>query len=129
MPCYQAWFEHLTKGTPEYAEARRNVEIRLAAVKHIIDYYYQAYGHPLPALPENTVINECRQPRSRREFELRKIICHHFLCDGINVTHLYDVASILDDSKYLAVVLPCANLIRFQYHTGHLAPLPKRNTP
>ncbi|MGQ2923453.1 hypothetical protein INQ48_35040 (plasmid) [Variovorax paradoxus] len=125
MPCYSPWNEYLELGTPQFEQAKAVVVAKLRAVTHIIDYYYQSHGLQLPALAEGTVIDSHRQPRSLREFALREMICHHFSCDGVDFCSLYDVASLLSpqvekERAYLAVVLPCATLMRT--HKERFAP-------
>lgn len=117
MPCYSAWNDYLEPGTPQFEQAKAVVVAKLKAVRHIIDYYYQSQGLPLPELAEGTIIDSHRQPRSPRELALREMICHHFCCDGLDFCALYDVASLLSpqvasERAYLAVVLPCASLMR-----------------
>lgn len=92
---------------------------KLRAVTHIIDYYYKSHGLQLPKLADGTMVDSHRQPRSPRELALREMICHHFSCDGLDFCSLYDVASLLSpqiatEKAYLAVVLPCATLMRMQ---------------
>lgn len=117
MPCYTAWYERLKPNTPEYASAKRIVEGQLAAVKHIVNYYYRAMEFPLPSLPAGIAINPLRQPKSERESAIRNMICHPFACDGIDFCTLYDVCSLTDtddpeQKRYAAVILPCASLMR-----------------
>ncbi len=117
MPCYTAWNEDLSPGTPDYLKAESKVHAKLKAVQHIVDYYYKAFEHSLPDVPISMSIDPFRQPKSNREMRIREMICHHFSCDGIHFCTLYDVCSLLDaedkgQRAYLAVILPCANLIR-----------------
>ena len=117
MPCYTAWNEYLTPDTPEYLRAKEIVRAKLNAVKHIVNYYYKAHEGTLPTLPDGTLIDPFRQPRSSKEMAIREAICHHFACDGIHFCTLYDVCTLLDsevreDQACLAVILPCATLMR-----------------
>lgn len=117
MPCYSPWNDYLEPGTLPFEQAKAVVAAKLRAVTHIIDYYYRSHGLQLPDLAEGTMIDSHRQPRSPREFALREMICHHFSCDGVDFCSLYDVASLLspqieNERAYLAVVLPCATLMR-----------------
>ena len=117
IPCYSPWNDYLEPGTPQFDQAKAVVLAKLRAVTHIIDYYYKSHGLQLPELAEGTVIDSHRQPRSAREFALREMICHHFSCDGVDFCSLYDVASLLSpriesERAHLAVVLPCATLMR-----------------
>ena len=117
MPCYAGWNADLSPGTPEYLRAEVQVRAQLNSVKHIVDYYYAAFEHLLPDLPDGTSIDPLRQPRSKTEMSIREAICHHFACDGIHFCTLYDVCSLLDAENkaqraYLAVILPCATLMR-----------------
>lgn len=117
MPCYSAWNEYLKPDTPAYAKAKSEIEAKLLSVKHIVNYYYATHSFKLPSLPLNVEIDPFRQPRSQREVAIREMISHHFACDGVNFCTLYDVCSLLDPSRepdrsYLAVILPCAALMR-----------------
>jgi hypothetical protein len=117
MPCYTAWDQSLTPGTLEYLQAEEQVQEKLKAVIHIVDYYYTAFVHAMPDLPDGVSIDSTRQPRSEKEMSIREMICHHFACDGINFLTLYDVCSLLDSQDkqqraYLAVIHPCAYLMR-----------------
>lgn len=127
MPCYTAWNEYLTVGTPAYDSARRRVAAQLDAIRHIVDYYYAAFGLRLPSLPLATVIDPTRRPRSRRELKVREMICHHFACDEVRFVTLYDVCSLLDarderDRAYLAVLETSAHWMRSEYERFHPAP-------
>lgn len=117
MPCYTPWYAYVIPNTPEYDSAKREVQVKLEAVKHIVDYYYRAFEYSLPNLPIGTAVDPMRQPKSNNEVSIRQMICHHFACDGIDISTLYDVCSIInidDDTQrpYVAVVLPCATLMR-----------------
>ena len=117
MPCYTAWSEYLTPNTAEYFRAKEEVRAKLNAVKHIVNYYYNAHEGTLPILQAGTAIDPMRQLRSSKEMAIRGAICHHFACDGIHFCTLYDVCSLLDSEQkeeraYLAVILPCATLMR-----------------
>ena len=117
MPCYTAWNDFLKPDTPEYQRAEQEVQAKLKAIKHIIDYYYRAFQHKLPNLPDGTVIDQSRQPRSSKEATIREMICHHFACDEVDFCTLYDVCSLLKEENrrersYLAVILPCAHMLR-----------------
>lgn len=117
MPCYTPWYSYLEPESEEYKRAHREVTAQLHAVKHIIDYYYRVAELQLPVLPRHVEIDATRQPRSRHESRIREMICHHFACDGIHFVMLYDACSLLDendseDRPYLAVIAPCAFLMR-----------------
>lgn len=117
MPCYTAWNECLEPGTAEYARAEDVVRAKLLAIKHIIDYYYAVNEFPLPSLPEGVHVDPQRQPKSSKEGQIRQAICHHFACDEVSVSALYDACSLLDEKRpedlaYLAVMLPSASLLR-----------------
>ena len=117
MPCYTAWNEHLRPGTPEYLRAEAEVRAKLESIKHIVHYYYQANSFEMPAIADGVAIDAFRQPRSAKERSIREAICHHFACDAVDVSTLYDACSLLDvrrpeERSYLAVILPSATLIR-----------------
>ena len=117
MPCYTAWYEYVNPGTPEFAQAQKVVEAKLRAITHVINYYYASTGLTLPVLPDGVPINPMRQPRSRKEYGLREMICHHLACDGVDFITLFDVASLLDERQadqrsYLAVIRPCSMLMK-----------------
>jgi hypothetical protein len=117
MPCYTAWNQSLTPGTPKYLQAEEQVREKLKAVMHIVDYYYKAFEYSMPDLPDGVSIDSMRQPRSEKEMSVREMICYHFACDGISFLTLYDVCSLLESQDklqrpYLAIILPCAYLMR-----------------
>lgn len=117
MPCYTAWYEHYVKDSPEYLAAKQDVMKKLNSVKHIIDYYYQAHEFPFPDVAGDVEIDPMRQPKSRTEIAIRHMICHHFACDGVDVSMLYDAATLPAmrderDRSYAAIILPCATLMR-----------------
>ena len=119
MPCFTNWNENLQPGTREYEEAEGVVRAKLESIRHIIDYYYSVNEHSKPDLPDGTRIDPLRQPKSRREQQIRNLICHHFVCDGMTAATLYDASSVLnehqrEDRPYLAIILPCATLLRLQ---------------
>lgn len=117
MPCYTAWNQYLKPGTPEYLRAEVEVRAKLVSVKHIVDYYYGVHGFAMPSLPDGVSVDPFRQPKSIKESSIREAICHHFACDAVSVSTLYDVCSLLDEQRpedraYLAVILPSATLLR-----------------
>jgi len=117
MPCYSAWNEALEPGTPAYERAEREVRSKLESVRHIVDYYYKVHALSLPALPASIYIDPTRQSRSNAEIAVREAICFHLACDGVGVSTLYDISSLLDaadssDRAYLAVILPTATKLR-----------------
>ena len=117
MPCYSAWNEHLKPGTPEYLRAEAEVRAKLESIKHIVDYYYEVNGFALPSLPDGVAVDLFRQPKSTKESSIREAICHHFACDEVGGSTLYDACSLLDERRpeqraYLAVIQPSATLLR-----------------
>ncbi len=137
MPCYTAWYEHVTPGTPDFVRAMQAVQAQLRAITHIIDYYYTAFGLSLPVLPDGVPVDPMRQPRATKEYVLRETICHHFACDGVDFMTLFDVATLLDESdkgqrSYLAVIRPCSMLMK-QYQdrfvVAYRPPSDSRVTP
>ena len=117
MPCYTAWNQYLKPGTPEYLRAEEEVRAKLMSVKHIVDYYYEVHGFAMPSLPDGVSVDPFRQPQSAKESSIREAICHHFACDEIGVSSLYDACSLLDENRpgdraYLAVILPSVSLLR-----------------
>lgn len=119
MPCYSAWNVHLEPGSPEYVRAEAEVRAKLQTIKHIVDFYYGVNRAEKPALPVGTVIDPLRQPRSLKEAAIRESICFHLSCDEVGVSTLYDVCTLLEESSpadraYLAVILPCASMLRQQ---------------
>lgn len=119
MPCYSAWNENLKPGTPEYLLAEAEVRAKLESIKHIVDYYYEVNRFAMPSLPDGVAVDPFRQPKSAKESSIREAICHHFACDEVGVSTLYDACSLLDESRpeqraYLAVILPSATLLRQQ---------------
>lgn len=116
MPCYTAWNEYLKPGTPEYLTAEEIVRAKLKAVQHIVDYYYEAFDQRIPRAETYECTSMPYEPASLREKKLLEIICHHFSCDGIHFTMLYDVRSVLECRKggraYDAIITYCASLMR-----------------
>ena len=117
MPCFTDWFDYFVQGTPEWTKAERKARAKLKSIKHIIDYYYESNAYSLPDLPAGTRIDMNRQPKNHRERQIRNLICHHFLCDGVGPQTLRDVAYLLDeradlDRSYLAVIWPTYVLLR-----------------
>lgn len=117
MPCYSAWNEHLKPGAPEYLRAEVEIRAKLESIKHIVDYYYEVNGFAMPSLPDDLAVDSFRQPKSAKESSIREAICHHFACDEVGVSTLYDACSLLDERRpeqraYLAVILPSATLLR-----------------
>src|SRR5690348_10100042 len=120
MPCCMSWNAFLEPGTSEYARAEEALRARVESVKHVVRYYYRAFDYPLPALPDDTLIEPTRQPKSRRENAIREMICHHLACDGVHFCTLYDVCSMLnarvdEDRAFLAVIAPCTHLMRSEF--------------
>ena len=117
MPCYNAWNECLTPGTTEYLRAEAEVRAKLESITHIVDYYYGVNSFAMPSLPDGVAVDPLRQPKSAKEASIRDAICHHFACDEVGVSTLYDACSLLDERRpeqrsYLAVILPSATLLR-----------------
>src|SRR5262245_40880516 len=116
MPCYTAWNEYLPEGTPEYDRARAEVQARLLAVKHIVDYYHTAAGVDLPPSQPPAGADSLHQPTSEKERRIWNAIAHHCACDGIHFHTLYDVSSLPGreserDRSYERVILGCAHLM------------------
>ena len=118
MSCYTAWNEYLKPGTPEYSTAENRVCAKLKAVQHIVDYYYEAFNQRFPREEVEEGASPPYEPASPREKRLLEIVFHHFACDGIHFTTLYDVCSVLNCKKgergYKAIISYCANLMRAQ---------------
>ncbi len=117
MPCYVAWDEYLTCGTPEYNRVKAEVQARLLAVKHIVGYYYDAAGVNLPLESRSPEASHTPSPGSEKERRIWKAIAHHCACDGVHFCTLYDVSSIIDaaseaDGSYRQVIMGCAHLMR-----------------
>ena len=117
VPCCNSWDDFLTPNTPEYSRAEAELRAKLQAVIHVVDYYYLAFGHQLPQLPERTKIDPERQPKSKKEMAIREMICRHLACDGVDFCTLYDFCSLLNpavpqEHSYLAVIWPSAHLMR-----------------
>lgn len=104
MPCYSAWNEHLKPGTPEYLRAEAEVRAKLESIKHIVDYYYEVNGFAMPSLPDGVAVDPFRQPKSAKESSIREAICHHFACDEVGVSTLYDACSLLDENRGQKIV-------------------------
>ena len=48
MPCYTEWDAYLEKGSKEYETKKAELEAKLKAVRHIVDYYYGSAGLSVP---------------------------------------------------------------------------------
>lgn len=125
MPCYTAWNEYLEPGTPEYSAAEQRVRAKLKAVQHIVNYYYRAFDQRFPLVKIKEGTSASYKPASTREKRLLEMICHHFACDGIHFTTLYDACSVLDcgqgERRHKGIIMYCATLMRSemgQYRVG-----------
>ena len=128
MPCYTQWDAYLKRGSDEYRKARSELQAKLKAVLHVIDYYYQLHRFAVPPAtrPKKALYVEmahleyqieARDLGGIDEQKVIKQIIHHMICDEIHFTTLYDVSSLLrvNDPRqcgYRRVILICANEIR-----------------
>ena len=117
MPCYSAWNDYLKVGTAQYRKARNQVEAKLLAVQHIVNYYYGAAQIPLPCVMQGERPDPFAAPPSEAEAKLQELIAHHFACDGIDFCQLYDVLSLLsdetaDERAHASVIGRSATLMR-----------------
>lgn len=125
MPCYSAWDEYLTPGTPEYQAARAALEAKLRAVRHAVDYYYGVHSFDVPPARysadhifiETAAENFQAQREVPEEHKIIEQLTHHLACDGVHFTELYDFVSILDSSDpaaagYARVLMRCAHQLR-----------------
>lgn len=128
MPCYTGWDAYLEKGSKEYADKKAELQAKLQAVKHILDYYYGIEERRVPHAThsgERTWLEMAHQQftsdvsdlQEAEEKEIIKKISHHCSCDGIHFTLLYDLVSLLDikkpdDAGYARVMMACANELR-----------------
>lgn len=128
MPCYTEWDAYLDKASDEYASKKAEMEAKLKAVRHIVDYYYGVAGLRVP--PARHSGRQTWQEMAHREFLIDphhlpgaaedgivKSIAHHCACDGIDFLLLYDLVSLLDvgnvhDAGYARVLLTCADELR-----------------
>jgi hypothetical protein len=128
MPCYTEWNAYLNEGTPEYASTKAELEAKLKAVKHIVDYYFEVDHLRVP--PARYSGEESCIPMDHREFEtddtdspldtevrIIRSIAYHCSCDRIHFTLLYDLVSLLDihdpgEAGYARIMLACAHEIR-----------------
>lgn len=126
MPCYTEWDAYLEPGTEAYDRRRRELEAKLRAVRHAIDYYYSAAGANVPRASFHRrmagfietaehAFREHEEPPG--EAEILDRISHHLSCDEVHFTTLYDLATLLDpedsgQAGYVRVILACANWMR-----------------
>lgn len=134
MPCYTEWDAYLKKGSHEYEAKKAELEAKLKAVKHIVDYYYGIEGLRIPPAKhsgERTWLEMAHQEfefdasalDGRKEELIIKNIAHHCACDGIHFMLIYDLVSLLDvqdsyEAGYARIMMACANEIRankYQY--------------
>jgi hypothetical protein len=112
MPCYRpSWDHELQPGTPDYLTARSKVEACKRATQHIIDYYLDFCGLPLPKPdPESSEIVEvwrCLVEETTRAFPedvgtasidryrlAILLITNHLRCDGVGFEDLWDQQSL-----------------------------------
>jgi len=137
MPCYTEWDAYLDKDSPQYQDARARLEAKLKAVRHIVDYYYAVEGLEVPPARhsgEPTWIEQAHHSFSIEEERLGDVdeasiierIAHHCACDGIELTLLYDLVTLLDlrnplEAGYARVLMTCANEMRADRRRFHPA--------
>ena len=129
MPCYNEWDAYLEKGSKEYESRKAELEAKLKAVRHIIDYYYRVNRKPIPSVDfsgaEKVSGESVRgyfafqdvSDSPPEEKPVLEAIMHHFACDQIHFTTLYDLVSLLDvkdpeEGGYARVMMLCANALR-----------------
>lgn len=145
MPCYTEWDAYLKKGSHEYETKKAELESKLKAVKHIVDYYYGIEGYRVPSA--RPLGGRAWLEKAHREFEVDvsilgesneevivKNIARHCACDGIHFTLIYDLVSLLNvqdnnEAGYARIMMACANEIRankYQYELAASAREPER---
>lgn len=132
MPCYTRWDACLPEGSDEYAAKRDEMEAKLKAVLHIVDYYYGASGWQAPPASfsassgmdlfhpfahDHFRVEGVEAPGVDEEQGILDSIVQHFCCDEINSGTLYDLVSLLDlkdpaQAGYARVILLCAIAMR-----------------
>jgi len=124
----------VNKGSHEYETKKTELEAKLKAVKHIVDYYYGIEGLRIPPAKhpgERTWLEMAHQEfefdasalDGRNEESIIKNIAHHCACDGIHFTLIYDLVSLFNpgdnnEAGYARIMMACANEIRankYQY--------------
>ena len=128
MPCYTEWDAYLDKGSGAYRTEKAQLEAKLKAVMHIVDYYYGVERLRVPPVRHSG--SPVFLEMDHLEFEIdsgamhgmdeKRIfenISHHFSCDGIGFTLLYDLVSLLnlhdkEDAGYARVMMICASKLR-----------------
>lgn len=136
MPCYTEWDTYLDKGSPEYEAKKAEMEAKLKAVKHIVDYYYGIERLRVP--PARHSGKKTWGEMAHREFEfdpgelrgkneesILRNIARHCSCDGIHYVVIYDLVTFLNihdpvDAGYARIVMICANDMRANGHQYEL---------
>jgi hypothetical protein len=121
MPCYRpSWDYQLQPGTPAYLTARSRVDACRRATYHIIDYYLDLCGLPLPRpdaesseiladwrrLIEDTTRAPPQDVGTATIAQYRTaafLIANHLCCDGVHFQDLWDQQSltVLTDPREL----------------------------
>jgi hypothetical protein len=113
MPCYgPSWDDQLQAGTPAFEMAKSKVDACKRSTFHIIDYYLDLCGLPvpLPAAESSEMLAEWRSlveettrappldvgtPSIDQYRSALFLIANHLRCDGVSFQHLWDQQSLI----------------------------------
>ena len=128
MPCLLECDAYLNKGSQEYENKKVELETKLKAVKHIVDYYYGVERLRVPLAKPSGQQTWLGMAQLRfkvdksalcggNEDRILKNIAHHCSCDGIHFTLIEDLVSLLDihdhqEAGYARILMVCANELR-----------------
>jgi hypothetical protein len=128
MGCYTEWDAYLDKGSQEYETKKTELDAKLEAVKHIVNYYYGVEGLRVP--PASHSGEKAFLEMAHLEFEVDEEdldgkdedqivtnIGRHCTCDGIDFKLIYDLVSLLNiqdnnEAGYARIMMTIANEIR-----------------
>jgi len=125
MPCYNQWDAYLEPGSEKYKSKRKELNAKLEAVKHIVEFYYKSHGLFVPPASFRGIgvdmgrgheDFECVEGVGPEE-EIFEEITKHFACDEIHFTEIYDLVSLMNlkdetEAGFARVMLHCANKLR-----------------
>ena len=113
MPCFgDPWNLGLVSGTPEYNEEAKEHQSRLDKLLHVVDYYCELNEKNFPD-------NFWTGQLSSSDRQLLLSIYHHLKCDGIKVSHLDDIVTLINDdptcsTDTLSIAQSCLMLLRMR---------------
>lgn len=117
MGCYSQWDTYLTKGSYEYEAQKDLLKAKFRSAKLVIDYYISAYKDTLPSVVyagHGSNYDLLGPPLQKSTLFA---ICHHLMCDGLNISDLLDLESITDKinpavAPYAYILIQCHLILR-----------------